>query len=686
MKEKFFIANIIEASAGTGKTRYITEEMLSIYREYRNPEILKRIVAITFSEKAAIEMKERFLKKFYGEIFSDLSEKEKVEIENVLFKLQISTIHSYCQTLLRRFYFLSDIDPYFEIIEEGESGVLFNRAIYKVLNTKSGRKSFAEISKKFKLNHFKNVLFSFLNAHPHIFLGEPEGEITKKITSFYNIISTQHFFLKKEFSYLDFDDLEKLTYKTLRDNQDALVVLEDFDENINFIFIDEFQDTNLLQFEIVKKLIEEWISGYGAKVDRGENFGIIIVGDRKQSIYKFRGAESKLFDDAKEVLSAYMTEKVLTENYRSSKEIIDFVNNVFENESPWNIQKLIVSEKKFNLPSKIEIKLFDNKNEEEKKNEYKWVCQKIIEIVENKIPVIENDIERTIEFKDIAILLRQRKGKYFKYLERYLSDFGIPYVIIGGVGFYQEEEIIMLTSLLFALVDPEDKFSIWNIKNSILNMDKIEIEKLRQYLGQYNIVEIIENIFKEKNIWEKLNGQQKANCEKFLMILNQQKKLPLFQLTQNLREISERNEEPKADIFSIHQNAVKINTIHGSKGLEFPCVFLINIEDGGSSRKNDEIIYIREKGIYKYSLNIESQENFKDIYKREIKEEEKRLLYVALTRSSQYLFISGQKSKNLWVNMIEKTEEKYKAEEITRKSRKIEKEKIKKEKIEIPIK
>jgi len=121
MNEKFFIANIIEASAGTGKTRYITEEILSLYRKYKSPEILKKIVAITFSEKAAIEMKERFLNRFYSEIFSDLSEKEKVEIENILFKLQISTIHSYCQTLLRRFYFLSDVDPYFEIIEEGES-------------------------------------------------------------------------------------------------------------------------------------------------------------------------------------------------------------------------------------------------------------------------------------------------------------------------------------------------------------------------------------------------------------------------------------------------------------------------------------------------------------------------------------------------------------------------------------
>ncbi len=690
-EKKYFSAKIIEASAGTGKTRYITDEIFRIYERYKTPEILKRILAITFSEKAAIEMKERFLKKIFDEVYRNLDIKERVELENVLLKLQISTIHSYCQTLLRRFYFLSDIDPYFEIIEKGISGVLFNKAIYRVLNSEGGKNNFKEISKRFKLNHFKNILFSFLNLHPQIFLGEAEGEITEKLKLLYDEISKHHSILKKMSSYLDFDDLEKITYEILEKNPEALVILEDFDENVNFVFIDEFQDTNLLQWEIVKKLIEEWLSGYGAKAESGEEFGILIVGDRKQSIYRFRGAESKLFDEAKRTLSDYLEEKILTKNYRSSEKIINFVNDIFDKKSPWDTQKLVVSEKYKNISSKIEINIFTGEDDKKlKKEEYEWVCKKIVKMIENKIPVFENGKERPIEFRDIAILMRKRKGKFFKMMENLLTDYGIPYVIIGGVGFYQEEEIIMLLSLFFALVDPSDKFSLWNIENSILEMDGKEIEEWRKILGKMNIIEVIEKIFEEKKVWEKLSIQQRANCEKFLMLLNQQRKLPLFQIAQNLREIAEKFEEPKADIFSIHQNAVKINTIHGAKGLEFPCVFLINLEDGGGNTKRNDIVYVKEEGkdCYSYSLSFEG-EGFKKIFKKDNQEEEERLLYVALTRASQYLFVSGlkrEKSNGLWINMIDKFSKEYKAEEISERIEKIKRkgEKIKGE-IEIPV-
>ena len=690
-KKKYFSAKIIEASAGTGKTRYITDEIFRIYERYKTPEILKRVLAITFSEKAAIEMKERFLKKIFDEVYENLDIKERVELENVLLKLQISTIHSYCQTLLRRFHFLSDIDPYFEIIEKGISGVLFNKAIYRVLKTEGGKNNFKEISKRFKLNHFKKVLLSFLNLHPQIFLGKADGEITGKLKLLYDEISKHHSILKKEFSYLDFDDLEKITYEVLEKNPDALIILEDFDENVNFVFIDEFQDTNLLQWEIVKKLIEEWLSGYGAKAESGEEFGIVIVGDRKQSIYRFRGAESKLFDEAKKTLSNYLEEKVLTKNYRSSGKIIDFVNDVFDKKSPWDTQKLVVSEKYKELPSKIEINIFTGEDDEElKKKEYEWVCKKILKMIENKIPVFEDGKERPVEFRDIAILMRKRKGKFFKMMETLLTDYGIPYVIIGGVGFYQEEEIIMLLSLFFALVDPSDKVSLWNVKNSILEMDDEEIEKWRKILGKISIIEVIEKIFDEKNIWEKLNIQQRANCEKFLMLLNQQRKLPLFQIAQNLREIAEKFEEPKADIFSIHQNAVKVNTVHSSKGLEFPCVFLINLEDGGGNTKRNDIVYVKEEGndCYGYSLSFEGEE-FKKIFKKDNQEEEERLLYVALTRASQYLFISGlkkEKRNGLWINMIDKFSQEFKAEEIPERIKKIERKEEKVEsRIEIPV-
>ncbi|MCM8806961.1 MAG: UvrD-helicase domain-containing protein [Candidatus Omnitrophica bacterium] len=642
MENKFpFVVSIKEASAGTGKTFSIMQKISNLKNFYGSYEFLKKILGITFSESAAIELKERLITLINKEL-KFMSEEERIKIQNILLNLNFSTIHSFTRKLLKRFSVIIDIDPFFQIIDENQSEILFLNALNKVISESENLKFFFEILKDLKLNNFTKIIFAMKRLHPYIFLGKPltDNSLTEKIVKFYKSVEETYLNLKKELGYLDFDDLEKLTFITLIKRPEAMLILEDFDENIDFIFVDEFQDTNLLQWEIIKKLTEEWSSGYGAKAEERKFYGIYIVGDKKQSIYKFRGGEKEVFEEAKKAFSDFYTIEKLKKNYRSTSEIINFINEYFKDEADWKDEELIFGGEMEDLPSKIEIKFFENKNDE-----YDWVCSKIISLLNKNILVKDKktNTKRKIEFRDILLLIRKRT-KNFKLLEEKLKTYNIPYVIIGGIGFYQELEIKFLLSLLYSLIDPTDKYSVWNLKNSIFKINEEKIENWRNLLDKYEISFLIEEILKEIDFWKNLNIQQKANVEKFLSILQEQSYLPLYQITKNFRELSLSSLEPKADIYSLHQNAVKIMTIHKSKGLEFPAVFILNIEDlHYSFQKEDFFFYKKEEGEYKYVYKEESDEEFKKGFINQMSEEENRILYVAMTRAMQFLFISGTK-------------------------------------------
>jgi ATP-dependent helicase/nuclease subunit A len=658
-----FKAVIKEASAGTGKTHSIINEILELKKIEGSYEVLRKILAVTFSENAALELKERLIYSILNEDYKNLSDDEKIKLQNILLKLNFSTIHSFARKILKRFSFFIQIDPFFQIMDRKESDILFNEALTKTFSDSEEIKIFYEILKNIKSNKFLDLIFEMRRLHPYIFLGRPaeKSEMTKKILEFYKKVDEKYFELKKKLGYLDFDDLEKKSYELLIENQNTLLILEDFDEKINFIFIDEFQDTNLLQWEIIKKLIEEWISGYGAKAEGGENYGIYIVGDKKQSIYKFRGAERNVFEEAKRTLENYYSLEKLKRNFRSTSQIINFVNKVFENDNDWKNEELEFEEETGNLQSKVEINIFENKEKE-----YEFLCNKICSILSKEIMIYDrkNKTERKIEAKDILILMRKR-GESFALLEGKLKEYNIPYVIIGGIGFYQEEEIKFLLSLIYCLIDPTDKYSLWNLKNSVFKINKEKVNEWREKLSQYEISSLVENILKEIKFKDYLDTQGIANVEKFLSILQNQSYLPHYQISKNLRELSKNQDEPKADIFSIHQDAVKIMTIHGAKGLEFPVVFLINLEDLSYNTQKDEFFYLKDGEGYVYTYKKESFSEFKSNFEREMLEEENRLLYVALTRAMQYLFISGTKGKkgnHQILNKIERLKSFYQGE------------------------
>ncbi|MCM8784769.1 MAG: ATP-dependent helicase [Candidatus Omnitrophica bacterium] len=638
-----FEAVIKEASAGTGKTYSIIEKIFDLKNNYDSYEILKKILAITFSENAAIELKKRLIDEILNKEYEKFPDTEKIKIQNILLRINFSTIHSFARKILKRFAFMLQIDPFFKIIEEKESDILFSESLSKIFLNTEKTKIFYEILKNIKLNQFTKIIFGMRKLHPYVFLGSSllSSSLTELMSNFYKNVDDEYFLLKRELGYLDFNDLEKLTYSILNENSDSLLILEDFDEKINFIFIDEFQDTNLLQWKIIQKLIEEWLSGWGAKAEKGEKYGIYIVGDKKQSIYKFRGAESSLFDEAKKVLHDYCRVEKLKINYRSSEKIIEFVNDVFKNDNEWKGEELVPNNMMKGSPSKIEIAFF-----KEKENEYQWVCNKICSLLKNENILVfdkTNKKYKKIELRDIMILVRKR-NKSFKLLEEELKNHNIPYVVIGGIGFYQESEIKFLLSLVYALIDPTDYYALWNLQNSIFEI-KDKFYKWREKMNEYEISFLIEKVLDEINFWNSLSTQQIANVEKFLSILQNQSHFPHYQILKNLKELSKNPLEPKADVFSVHQNAVKIMTIHRAKGLEAPVVFLINVEDLRCDTKNDIFFYKKVEDKYVYTYKDESNEQFKKEFINQMLEEENRILYVALTRAMQFLYITGNIEK-----------------------------------------
>jgi len=669
MKGVDFRAVVIEASAGTGKTSRIADEFLKKIDRDEPDEAMRKILAVTFSEKAAIEMKMRILERIYAEIYPDLSERKKVEAENAMLKLRISTIHSFCRLLLKRFAFYAGIDPFFTVIDERQSGIIYYRAFGSFLNSPAARE-ILHVLKSLKLNRLREFLLDMRKLHPYATMGSPEGTLSEKISAISKHIDSIQAEIKKDLSMMDFNDLELITYRLLEEHPESLTILEDFDEKNSYIFVDEFQDTNILQWRIIHKLAEEWLSGYGAKAERGESYRMLVVGDRKRSIYKFRGAEGRIFDEAKRVLGEFYDEEKLLKNYRSAPEIIGFVNEVFKDTSPWTEQMLSPGVRR-KMPAGIEINLLDaSGNPDAKDDEYNWVLGRICQLVGQKTMVWDRAREefRQIDFKDIAILMRKRAGRNFLLLEKKLKESGIPFVIVGGMGFYGEPEIVFLLSLVFALADPTDEVAVWNLRSSVHRVTSEMVYRWKNLLAKEELTMVIEEILKELNFRDGLSTQQKANTEKFLMLLQEWEGTPLYSISRDLRTMSLDYVESKADIFSEHQNAVRVMTVHGAKGLEFPAVFLLNAEDGNVILR-DRIFYRKTddgESPYAFVLNVEAEKEARENFRGLLKEEEERVLYVALTRACQYLFVSGVRGKrgwdaSLWIGRLRRFEDRFPA-------------------------
>ncbi|MCG2710681.1 MAG: UvrD-helicase domain-containing protein [Thermodesulfovibrionales bacterium] len=701
---------IISSPAGSGKTEKLARRYISLLLDGSE---IEKILCITFTEKAAAEMKERIfniLERENPDLF--LMIKEKMPL------MRISTIHAFCLKLLKRFSIELGVDPSLDVMDEFEASLLWSEAVYEcVMEEKDKPALFFDMMKDRGIKGWDKV-FSILNTlyakrpiselllkstenennppsplrkspHPHFAKGGQGGiGEEKRILELYSKCLEQYKNKKLERHLLDFDDLEIMTYEALSSHPEWQNILYSFDEHTDHILVDEFQDTNSIQWQIIDKLTEEWRSGIGSKRSKGKTPTIFLVGDDKQSIYLFRGANAGVFEEAKNRLSEWLGNEYhfeeAKENFRSLPAIINFANALFEKLMPpalhetWRT-RYAHFEATRKGEGRVELALAEaGDNIKKSRIKEASVLAKRIRSLAGIYKISDGDKKRPCAFGDMAVLLRKRT--HLALFESALRKEHIPFIVVKGIGFYDEPEVALLRELLSFIIDPHDDYSLFcalrsplfgidyeTLLNLIAENNQPLINKLQanpEHLGRifrmlHNWIEkskntplaiILEEALTETEGWKHYREKQRqANIKKFIKLIESYESAGFSGLEIREKLIKARDgDEPKANINTEGMNAVKIMTIHAAKGLQFPMVFLPSLDEADTPRSSS--IVIDEEGSrisIAYEEDSAKRKNIAEFARRKEKEleEGKRLFYVAVTRARDFLCMLGALNK-----------------------------------------
>lgn len=534
--------------------------------------------------------------------------------------------------------------------------------------------------------------------------------------------------IKKEQRVLDFTDLEWETYLLLTKSNNALWVQYKLDQRIEHLLIDEFQDTNPTQWHLILPLLQEM-----AASEDERHRSVFIVGDTKQSIYRFRRAEPRLFIAAEQWLKTQLkaTTEELSHSWRSSPAIINFINKVFSHEQfesllpdfsehqthrkelAGKVTLLPLSKKEIveDETNDADIELRNPLNEPRKEvvnqqyfNEGLLIAEQINELIKQKIAVDKKDDNKAINYSDIIILLRSRT--HVADYERALRQSGIPYIGANRGTLLESLEVNDMLDLLQWLILPFDNLSLAGILRSPLfavsNDDLIQIKKVKKeswleklhsfaeenpkhpsipraytLLIQWQeassklpVHDLLDKIYSEANVLARyiaafpahLSQRVTANLTRFLelaleMDSGRYPSLSHFSswLTELRQMENEAPDEPVTPLSDETEQRVQILSVHAAKGLEAPVIFLVDCASSPSNKKaySTLIDWPAEKEQPEYFLLTAAKKNLDEFSKSCIKEQEAfeqresaNLLYVALTRAKQMLYLSGSESSS----------------------------------------
>src|SRR3989338_3191769 len=555
-------AQIILAGAGSGKTRVLTYKVIYLLKEKNiNPG---NILMVTFTNKAASEMKERVNKVIKG---GD--------------KPLIATFHSLCAKILRIEGKYVGFSPSFSIYDTSDSldGV---KEAMKILNVSF--RDFKPSSILATISQAKNQLINFSDYRNYA-----RGFFQETVADIYPVYQK----ILKENNALDFDDLILETVSLFNNSPE---VLEKYQNKFKYILIDEYQDTNQAQFILTKLLSKKSVN-------------ICVVGDFSQSIYSFRGANYRNLEtfrhDFKDV-------KVfeLSQNYRSTQKILDSAYSIISKNKGHPILKLWTENS-----SGENITIYEARNEH---NEAEFIIEKII--------------SESLSLTDVAVLYRTNAQS--RVIEEVFLHQAVPYVLVGGTRFYERREIKDVLSYL-RLVE----YSKYNISfKRVEKLGKARLSKFLEIQGQLKnedlaTIEILDQVLKKTeylSLYDPKDEEDNMRLENIKELRSVAIEFP--SLTSFLENVSLVEAEYMPD----HPNktgdkkdAVTLMTLHGAKGLEFPAVFMVGMEEG----------------IFPHSRSLMDKEEL---------EEERRLCYVGMTRAKKMLFLTytrrrlyfGQKTSN----------------------------------------
>jgi DNA helicase II / ATP-dependent DNA helicase PcrA len=602
---------LILAGAGSGKTRVLTYRMANLIANGEASP--NQILAVTFTNKAAREMEARVVT-----LLRDLG-------IPVLDRMWVSTFHSTCARMLREDIHLLDYRPFFGIYDDSDQ-ISMIKKVLDVLNI--NEKMHPARGFQSRINEAKQLAMS-------------PDDLAKKSTTWMDPKSLEVYRVyeeeMKKANSLDFGDLLYKTYELFQMYPD---VLQKYRDRFRYISVDEYQDTNNIQYRLVKMLSEE-------------HRNLCVVGDEDQSIYSWRGADitniltfEKDFPECKVVK--------LEENYRSTSTIVRAASHVIKNNNQRKDKTLFTNNEE---GDKIIVHEDINEYEEAR-------------FVVNKVDSILKEGKKTP--KDFAVFYRTNAQS--RVLEDQFRSRGITYKLVGGVRFYDRMEIKDVLAYLRAMVNPSDEVSLRRIINvPARGIGKTTIEKIQE-LAQQNKITFYDAILlaaeqrlvhsgaakklrEFRNLLDQMIEKSKVvkTSELFVDVLDstgyilrlKEENTPESQARiENLEELSnairqfeqERGEEAsltqfleemalvsEADKADVGDDYVTLMTLHISKGLEFPVVFMIGMEEG----------------LFPSARSFDASDP-------ESVEEERRLAYVGMTRAREKLFMTRARSRRVW--------------------------------------
>ena len=598
---------LIMAGAGSGKTRVLTHRYAHLVKHH-NVDV-EQILAITFTNKAAEEMKSRISKLLNLKISPKW----------------ISTFHSLCVKILRIHGDKIGYKSNFTIYDQSDS----NKVIRNCMS--ENNVDLKQYSPKRFQAHISNLKNSMIS--PGEALENAESFFEVKVAEIYSSYEKKLIIANS----MDFDDLLIKTVELLQTNES---ILKFWSNKFQFIMVDEYQDTNFVQYKLVELL-------------GSNNKNVCVVGDSDQSIYAFRGADIRnIIEFEKDFSNATIIQ--LDKNYRSSKKILNLANSVISN-NPRKIEKNLWTDNEDGL----DISSFRFRSE---KDEARWVAEEVKSLIDSS--------------KENEIAIFYRTNSQSRLFEEELRMLNIDYKVIGSVRFYDRKEIKDIISYLQFLVNDSDTVAFERIVNvPRRGIGESTVKKIRVYLNETgkSIFEALESIEEIKNISPRIKGslsefkdlitelksyslqgpsktiQKVLELTGYKMSLIKEGTLESQMRIENIEELlnsafsfenlyEEEIDEPygilrdyleSIALFSETDkledaDRVLLMTLHNAKGLEFPYVFMTGMEEN---------LFPHERS---------SQGDNSEI------EEERRLCYVGITRAEKKLYLTHAWSRTLW--------------------------------------
>ncbi len=594
---------LVIAGAGSGKTKVLTHKIAYLMAEkYIKPW---NILAITFTNKAANEMKQR-VENLVGDAAKDM---------------WIGTFHSICVRILRKYIDRIGFDHSFLIFDTSDQRTLIKECLKEL---KIDDKMFTDRIVQYEISNAKNDMLE-PKAYATKFAGDYRKEVIGKVYDLYQR-------KLKDNNAIDFDDIINFTIKILTENIDAL---EYYTEKFQYILVDEYQDTNKAQFMLVTVLA----SKHG---------NITVVGDNDQGIYSFRGADiSNILNFEKDFPGTNIIK--LEQNYRCTGNILKAANAVIKNNENKYEKKLWTENEEGHIPAIY--------RGEDEYDEATYIVRQIAHL----------KTEEYYKLSDFAVLYRMNAQS--RAIEDILRRENIAYRIVGGLKFYERKEIKDIIAYLRLIYNPADNISLKRIinepkrgvgKTSLDNVQEIaeqigsSMYEVIKHAEQHGLNRVYGNTREFIEVMEELRAKQNdiplseliketLNKTGYTKALEQENTIEAENRIQNLEEfltVAIEFEEQEADSslaeflegitlssdldnMEEQEEMVTLMTLHSAKGLEFPAVFLVGMEEG----------------IFP---------GYKSIGEPKELEEERRLFYVGITRAKEYLYITCAQRRSIF--------------------------------------